>query len=93
MDRTIIEVVSFNAAPHVTDTQLATAAQVLAPVLAGRDGFIRRELTHDGEQWVDIVHWRDLAAAQATSEAVMTIPECQHFFAMIDHDSLRMLHC
>ena len=93
MDNTIIEVVMFNARPDVSDAQIATAAQALAPVLAERDGFIRRELGHDGAQWVDIVHWRDLAAAQAASAAVMAIPACQRFFAMIDRDSLRMLHC
>ena len=93
MDNTIIEVVWFKANSKVTEAQLATAAQGLAPVLAARDGFIGRELAHDGEQWVDIVHWRDLAAAQAASEAVVAIPACQRFFAMIDHDSLRMLHC
>ena len=93
MERTIIEIVLFKAAPNITDAQIATAAQALAPALAAREGFVRRELAHDGAQWVDIVHWRDLAAAQAASEAVMAIPECQHFFAMIDQDSLRMLHC
>lgn len=92
MDETIIEVVLFKTKPNVTEAQLATAAQALAPVLAARDGFMRRELVHDGAQWVDIVHWRDLAAAQAASEAVMAIPACQRFFAMIDQDSLRMLH-
>lgn len=60
MDNSIIEVVLFKAAPNVTDAQIATAAQALAPALAGRDGFIRRELAHDGAQWVDIVHWCDL---------------------------------
>lgn len=93
MESTIIEVVLFKARPNVTNAQLAAAAQALAPALAGRDGFIRRELAHDGAQWVDIVHWRDLAAAKAASEAVLTIPACQQFFAMIDHDSLQMLHC
>lgn len=93
MDTTVIEVVLFKAKAEIAYPQLEAAAHVLAPVLAQCDGFIGRELAHDGEQWVDIVHWRDLAAARAASEAVVAIPACQRFFAMIDRDSLRMLHC
>lgn len=93
MHPTVIEVVLFKTEVGSNSAQIEAAARALTPVLARLDGFIRRELAHDGDQWVDLVHWRDLAAAQAASQAVLTMPECQPFFSLIDPRSVRMLHC
>lgn len=89
----VTEVVLFKTKQDVDFTKMQTVAKQLDAVLANLDGFIDRELAYDGHgQWIDIVHWRDRDAALAASRAVLAIPACQPFFALIDERTVNMMH-
>jgi hypothetical protein len=88
-----IEVVLFRGKPGIDAGQMAAAAQQAEPAMARLPGFVSRSFGHapDG-RYVDIVHWQDMAAAQAAAEAVMQCGECAAFFSLIDEREVQMLH-
>ena len=90
---TAIEVVIFKAKAGVLDNQLQTAAVAITAILNNMPGFISREFgaAADG-RYIDIVHWDDLASAQAAAEKVMDIPACGEFFGLIDQDHMQFMH-
>ena len=89
----VLEVVLFHVKPGVTDTQVLAASAKTQEWLAQVDGYLARELSKDDEgQWVDIVHWRTLTAAQAAAEQMMRQPCAADFMAVIDPGSITMLH-
>ncbi len=90
---TEIEVVIFKAKPGVDEAMLHTAALAINPRIQQLPGFIQREFGASGEgNYIDIVHWSDMDAAQAAAQLVTQIPECGKFFGMIDESSVQMLH-
>lgn len=89
----MIEVVLFHVKAGVTDAQVLAASACTQEWLIQTDGYLARELSKDDEgQWVDIVHWRSLAAAQAAAEQIMRQPCAADFMAVIDPESITMLH-
>lgn len=90
---TAIEIVIFKPVAGTTQAQLTEAALAITPAIEQLPGYVSREFGASGDgQYVDIVHWRDMAAAQAAAEQVMEIPQCMAFFRLIDEDSVQMLH-
>ena len=89
----MLEVVLFHVKAGVTDTQVLAASAKTQEWLAQADGYLARELSKDDEgQWLDIVHWRTLAAAQAAAEQIMQQPCAADFMAIIDPERITMLH-
>lgn len=72
-----IEVDVFRAKAGITPEQIQSPALVVTPVLAVLPGFISREFgaSEDG-QFLDVVHWSDLASAKQAAEKVMSIQVC-----------------
>ena len=88
-----LEVVIFKAQPGVSAEALTAASRAVTPVLAALPGFVSRRFgsAADGE-FVDIVCWQTLAQAKQAAEAVMTMPVCGAFFALIDPQTIQLRH-
>ena len=81
----VIEWAPFRLADGVTEQELLVASEMLQRDFVDRQrGFIRRELLRgpDGG-WVDLVHWKDGAAAQAVFSAAMESPVCAEYFKLM----------
>jgi hypothetical protein len=87
------EIVTFCAAPGISDAIVAGHATALNPFLNRQPGFVPRTLsrTEDGI-WTDDVIWRDMAAAQSAAEAIMQDRAVKPFMAAIDLDRVAMTH-
>ena len=94
MDNTIIELVIFKAKAGVSQSSLMAAVKKTNPILQKMDGFLSRELsvTETGDQWADIVHWRNITSAKKASQAFMNEPDCQEFISLIDETTMTFLH-
>ncbi len=88
-----IEVVIFRAKPGITSEQMKNAALAVTPELAALPGFLSREFgLSEGDQYIDIVHWRNLESAKKAAEKVMNIPICSEFFSLIDQTQMQFMH-
>lgn len=88
----VVEVASFNLKDGVTYEQFAPIDnKVETNHVSKQAGFLSRE-TAKGEngEWLVIVHWQDLASADASMNSFMTAPSAADFMANIDADSLKM---
>lgn len=88
----VVEVASFNLKDGVTYEQFAPIDNVVETNHVSKQaGFLSRE-TAKGEngEWLVIVHWQDLASADASMNSFMTAPSAADFMANIDADSLKM---
>lgn len=89
----ILEVVLFRAKAGVSDEQVLQGSAQIQPWLAGAPGYLKRAISKDDSgQWVDIVHWRTLAEAHQAAEKLMAEPSAAAFMAVIDPESVTMLH-
>ncbi len=87
------EVVIFEARDTVTNDTLLAAAKAMEKTIQSWDGFINRELVEIGNgKWIDIVHWQDMASAQAAQEKAMHSEICFTFFSLIKEDNMQMFH-
>lgn len=88
-----LEVVIFKTKPGVSADALTAASRAVTPVLAALPGFVSRRFgrSADGE-FVDIVCWQTLTQAKQAAEAVMAMPVCGAFFALIDPQTVQLRH-
>ena len=93
MKANVVEIVLFKPKAGVTDEALVKAAAGIDEFTQDQAGFLKRELaqTEDG-QWIDIVHWTDMASAHHAAEAAMSSPICLPFFSLIDESTINMNH-
>ncbi|NER25553.1 MAG: hypothetical protein F6J96_33655 [Symploca sp. SIO1C2] len=93
MNTTAIELVIFKTKPNVSPEILKEAIHKTTPVLAQIDGFLDRELslTETGEEWVDIVHWKNMELAKKAVDIFMNTPECQELVSLMQ-ESYSMRH-
>ncbi|MBC6417833.1 MAG: hypothetical protein GDA44_03080 [Prochloron sp. SP5CPC1] len=95
MENPVIELVIFKAKEEISAEALKEAAAKTTPVLQKMDGFLDRELSiaENEEKWVDIVHWQNMNSAKKAAKAFDNEPDCQEFIAMIEAETITMLHC
>lgn len=88
-----MEVVLFKGLDGVSSEQMWREAQAVSPRLERFAGFISHSfgVGEDG-RFVDVVHWQDRASALSAAEQVLSCPQCQGFFALIDPSSVQMMH-
>ena len=87
------EVVIFEARDAVTNETLLNAAKAMEKTIQSWEGFINRELVDLGNgKWIDIVHWQDMASAQAAQEKAMHSEICLTFFSLIKEENMQMFH-
>lgn len=89
----VIEIVTFAVNAGVNEKQLLVAADKINSDLAKQAGFISRSLAFDKTgEWVDIIHWRDLASAEAAAQHMMQNEKAGEFFSLIDQNKMKMVH-
>jgi len=87
------EVVIFESKSSVSRQALMQAAGAMENTLKSWNGFLNRELVDLGDsKWIDIVHWSDMASAQAAQEKAMKSEICLTFFALIKDENMQMFH-
>ncbi len=88
----VYEIVVFKSAEGVTSDQVIAAAQGVHTWLENYDGFISRQLIQTDDQWVDFVTWESMEQAHAAASEIMQQPVGQAFGAVIDPNSIQMMH-
>ena len=88
-----VEVVLFRANPGVGDEEIMEVADALQREVEAFSGYIGRCLlkSEDGE-WIDLVDWTSLDGALEASRAILERPVAQAFEALVDGESVRILH-
>jgi hypothetical protein len=85
---TVIEWAPFRLKPDASEAELlAAAAGIEREFLAGRPGFIRRELARHGQGYVDLVWWRSRAQAEAAMAEAQTSEACGRYFSLMAFDA------
>jgi hypothetical protein len=82
---TIVEWAPIKLAAGKTEADLVAASNAFqTDFLAAQPGFLRRELVRKSDQdFVDIVHWRSAADAQAIMDKIAGSPACAAYFAVM----------
>ena len=89
----IVEVVVFSAKEGVSDERVLGAAEGMLDTMKKWDGFISRELIRvGGGKWIDVVHWRDIASAEAAQHKAMDSDLCLLFFSLLDDTNQQVYH-
>ncbi len=88
-----VEVVVFKVKDGVSEQSLLNSAKGMLSTLQSWDGFISRELIYIGNQnWIDVVHWRDLKAARAAQQKAMESKSCLLFFSFLEEEGQQLFH-
>jgi heme-degrading monooxygenase HmoA len=75
--------------PGVTDEALLRAADGIMPDARAMDGYLGRQvLKADDGRWIDVIAWRDRAAAVKAGEAFLALPSARPLLAAIDPESI-----
>lgn len=91
--KAVVEIVTFTVNSGVSETQLIAAANKINADLAKQAGFISRNLAYDkAGEWVDIIHWRNLASAESAAQHMMQNEKVGEFFALIDQSKMKMAY-
>lgn len=89
---TVLELARFTVDPGDVDAMLAARPAMTAALRVHFDGFESLRLVRlDEHLWLDVVEWRDRAAADAAAAGVGAVPECAAAFAYIK-DMVAMEH-
>lgn len=93
MPITCLEVVTLRLASGADRAAFITGAQAVDRLLAVTPGNLGRCLAEapDGS-WIDVVGWRDRAAAEAAAATLPAAQAAQVWFANMDPDSITMRH-
>jgi hypothetical protein len=84
------EVVYFKSKAGVSSNQLISSAKHMDKTLHTWKGFISRELIELGDgEWIDIVHWESLVAANKAAEIEAKSEVCLSFFALIEEAQVK----
>jgi hypothetical protein len=90
----VLEIAIFKLQAGISDAAVLQASEALMPALRRMEGYIKRELVKgDDGEWVDIVHWQSLDAAQRAADTIMSEPSAEAFMQMIDPSTIQMRHC
>lgn len=88
-----VEVVTFKSKENTTPEQVIASANKMKATLQSWEGFISRELIQvDSNHWIDIVHWDNMASAQAAIKNAEACEACLDFFMLLDETSQQLQH-
>ncbi|MAS37415.1 MAG: hypothetical protein CL610_25675 [Anaerolineaceae bacterium] len=92
-EQPVVEVALFRLKPDVADDAFLRGAALIQRHLDQLNGYISRELVKapDG-QWVDIIHWANLEAAQNAEAVILADTNAAPFFEMIDESQAQMIY-
>ena len=94
MQAKILELVVFALNEGVSREQFLGTNDAVSAWISKQPGFISRELSYDaeGDRWIDVIWWESLENAGAAAELAMSSESCAPMFALIDMESMLMLH-
>ncbi len=80
----VLEVARFKVKVGDEERMLAARPAMEAALERECPGFVSLVLSREGDTWVDIVRWESREQALAAMDKVMSLPECQAMFSLID---------
>lgn len=87
------EMVLFRLKPGIDRDSMRTVSDQANAWLRQQPGFLSREVLEDESgQWVDMLRWASLDEALAAAEAFIDTPVAAAYMALVDEESIRMLH-
>ncbi|MDX5592980.1 hypothetical protein [Pseudovibrio sp. SPO723] len=93
MTKQALEVVEFKLKEGANREAFMAAAHKTEAFVRGLDGFVNRTLSCSADNtWLDVVEWRDMAAAKEAGKKFMACEHVVEFCSFIDMDSTRMQH-
>jgi hypothetical protein len=90
----VAEIAVFKTKAGVTREQLLATVDAVSEWARNQPGFISRDLTYSAQDdnWIDVIWWEDLEAANTAAELAMTSESCAPMFGVIDLERIQMLH-
>ncbi len=90
----VLELVVFALREGVSRDEFVDANDGVSAWVSEQPGFVSRELSHDtrANRWIDVLWWATLDDARAAAERAMTSESCAPMFALVDADSILVLH-
>jgi hypothetical protein len=90
----VVEIAIFKPKEGVTREQLLGTVEPVSEWARRQPGFISRDLTYsaEGDNWIDVIWWESLEAANTAAEAAMVSESCAPMFEAIDLEGTQMLH-
>lgn len=86
-----IEYVTFETIDGVDDADVSRVAVAVNQTLTDYDGFVGRFVSREEDgTWIEVVYWRDLAAAKASLDRFVKDPRNAEFLAMVDQESITL---
>ncbi|MHA1545134.1 MAG: antibiotic biosynthesis monooxygenase family protein [Alphaproteobacteria bacterium] len=93
MTNRVIEIVTFNLAPGVTEAEFLEKIPTSTNFIKACEGFISRRLSRSEDgSWLEHVEWETMAAAKAASDAFMSEASLKSFMQAIDGSSAKVRH-
>lgn len=90
----VLELVVFKLTDGVSREQFLGTNDAVSTWISRQPGFVSRELSYDadGNRWIDLIWWESMEQAGAAAKLAMTSESCTPMFALIDKESMLMLH-
>lgn len=89
----VIELVQFKKKSQFTDEELIQAGEAVNEILSDFPGYMtRKQAKANSNEWIDIVHWKNMECAVNASKEVMSIEICLNYFSMIEDETVQLKH-
>jgi hypothetical protein len=90
----VLELVVYKLNEGVSREQFLATNPSVASWVSSQPGFISRDCVYDaeGDRWVDVIWWEMIENAGAAADLAMNSEACAPMFALIDMQSMLMLH-
>ncbi|MBX5204034.1 hypothetical protein HJB81_21960 [Rhizobium sp. NZLR1] len=89
----VVEVVTFNLKPGVTEKEFAPLDKAVGKDHVSRQpGFISREsASGQNGSWLVVVHWKSVSDANASMNSFTSAPAAQPFMDKLQADTMKMV--
>jgi hypothetical protein len=89
-----LELVVFTLKDGTTREQFLATEPAATSWMQQQRGFISHELSYaaEGDRWIETAWWESLEDAETAANAALSSSSCAPMFALIDMDSVLMLH-
>lgn len=88
----VLEIAEYTLAPDVSEAAFLATRPGLEGWLRRQPGFQSLRLLREGDRWMDVCEWQDMASAKAASAALMEEPAMESFMAALDPATVSMRH-
>lgn len=93
MQHDVLETVLFRAIDEAADQAISEAAWAAQAAIEQQPGYVDRHFARRADgQWIDVVRWSSLQAAERAAQYLPDLPEVARFFRLIDPLSIAMHH-